>query len=87
MSLRDDLLHWHYDRHILSRFAGRAQAGLRMRWTLADVPEMGWYWEKQRLRLVDMHRQLGPAQIFVTLARGAGMPGTARQSACIVAES
>ncbi|CAJ1366649.1 unnamed protein product, partial [Effrenium voratum] len=69
-SLRDDLLHWHYDRHILARFAGRASSGMHMRWSMKDLPEMGWYWEKQRLTLVDLHRQLGPAQVFLTLAPG-----------------
>ena len=69
--LRGDLAHWHYDRHILARFAGRGMSGSSLRWSLQDVPELPYYWNNQRLALTDLQRQLGPADFFVTLAPGA----------------
>ena len=64
--LTADLVQWHFGRHLLSRFVGRAGSGVPIRWALADVPEAPWYWERQRQLLVD-----SAATLFFTLAPGA----------------
>lgn len=72
-SMQWDLLQWHYDRHILARFCGRSAAapGIGLKWALADVPEAPLYFYERLLALTDLHRQLGPASMLLTLAPGA----------------
>lgn len=72
-SLDFELLHFQYDRAVLAKFLGRAQAApqVALRWVLADIPETPLYFHDKSLSLVDLHRQLGPATLMWTIAPGA----------------
>lgn len=69
-----ELLQFQYDRWILTKFLGRAQAvrpaQLELKYAMADLSETPYCCYLNHMRLIDMHRQLGPASYFITLAPG-----------------
>ena len=70
-----ELLQFHYDRWVLSKFTGRAFATRRiqldLKYAMADMSDTPYCCYLNHMRLVDIHRQLGPASYFITLAPGA----------------
>ena len=67
-----ELLHFQYDRWILSKFTGRAAMAkhISLKYALRDIPETPFHSYIHHMHLVDMHRQYGPASFWVTVAPG-----------------
>ena len=70
-----ELLQYQYDRWILCKLTGRSWAvshlKLDLKHALADIQETPHCCYLNHMKLVDMHRQFGPARFFITIAPGA----------------
>jgi hypothetical protein len=67
-----EILQFQYDRSIFSVFTGRAVAskGLALKYALKTVGETPYASFLNHMKLVDIHRQLGPASFWITIAPG-----------------
>ena len=67
-----ELLQFHYDRWIWSKFTARSAVakGIALKYALKDICETPFASYLNHMKLVDIHRQLGPAHYWITVAPG-----------------
>lgn len=67
-----ELLQFHYDRWILNKFRGRdAASKVDLKYALKDINETPYCCYLNHMKMVDIHRQLGPGKYLLTFAPGA----------------
>ena len=72
-AMQYDLLQYHFDRHVLATFSGRATAAgqLDLARTLKTFPDTPHERHLNALAMRDLNHVLGPAKFMITLAPGA----------------
>ena len=72
-ALQYDLLHFHFDRHVMSSFSGKARAAgpLSLMRALKDFPDSPHDRRLNSLAMTDLNHTLGRAKFMITLAPGA----------------